>query len=137
VNPNQRGATSEAAIAFEATRAGVDVFTPLSGHCRYDLLFDIGSQLYRVQCKTACLQGEVLVVKLVSSWHTPGGYVRNGYQPGEIDLVAAYCHELERAFLFPFEIVPGKTGIQLRLSPPGTAKEQRYTSRPITSSPGL
>jgi prevent-host-death family protein len=119
MNPNLRGTVGEMAIALEATRLGVEVFKPVSEHSRCDLVFGVGERLYRVQCKSARRSGEVLHVNLVSSWHTPNGYVRNRYSASEIDLVAAHCHELGTNYLVPFErIEHGKSGIQLRLSPP-------------------
>ena len=72
-----------------------------------------------MQCKSARLSGEVLQIHLVSSWHTPNGYVRNKYRAHEVDLVAAHCHELGRNYLIPFDRVEeGKSGIHLRLTPP-------------------
>ena len=119
MNPNLRGTIGEMAIALEAIELGVEVFKPLSEHSRCDLIFGTGDRLYRVQCKSARLSGEVLQISLVSSWHTPNGYVRNKYLPHEVDLVAAHCHELSRNYLIPFDRVEeGKSGIHLRLTPP-------------------
>jgi hypothetical protein len=59
-NSNHTGAVAEAAIAFAAIQAGLEVFKPLSEHSRADLVFEIGSRLYRVQCKSASKMGEVL-----------------------------------------------------------------------------
>jgi prevent-host-death family protein len=119
MNPNLRGTIGEMAIALEAVQRGIEVFKPLSEHSRCDLVFGIADRLYRVQCKSARRNGEVLFITLVSSWHTPRGYVRNKYSAGEVDLVAAYCHDLDRCYLVPFEVIEhGKSGIQLRLSPP-------------------
>ncbi len=115
---NHKGAVAEAAIAYEAIELGVVVFKPLSEHSRADLVFEVGGTLLRVQCKTARRRGDVLIVNLVSSWHTPGGYVRHRYRPGELELVAAHCPELRRNFLIPFAHVEGMSGIQLRLVPP-------------------
>jgi prevent-host-death family protein len=119
MNPNLRGTISELAIAFEAVQLGVEVFKPLSEHSRCDLIFGIRDRLYRVQCKSARRSGQVLEINLVSSWHSPRGYVRNRYSASEVDLVAAHCHELRRNYLVPFERVEhGKSGILLRLEPP-------------------
>jgi antitoxin (DNA-binding transcriptional repressor) of toxin-antitoxin stability system len=119
MNPNLRGTISEMAIAFEAVQLGVEVFKPLSEHSRCDLIFGIADRLYRVQCKSARLAGDVLQINLVSSWHTPQGYVRNKYSEAEVDLVAAHCHELRRNYLIPFDRVEErKSGIHLRLTPP-------------------
>jgi prevent-host-death family protein len=119
MNPNLRGTVGEMAIALEAVSLGLDVFKPLSEHSRCDLVLGVGCELHRVQCKSARKNGEVLEINLVSSWHTPSGYVRNRYSADEIDLVAAHCHELGTNYLFPFDkVAEGKSGIQLRLSPP-------------------
>ena len=118
-SPNHKGTISEAAIAFEAACLCVEVFKPLSEHCRSDMIFQISGSLYRVQCKTARHQGEVVIVPLLTACCTPAGYVRSTYDVDEIDLIAAYCHELGRSYLLPFEgKVTAQTVIQLRLSPP-------------------
>jgi hypothetical protein len=118
VDPNLRGAVAETAIALEAMRLGVEVFKPLSEHSRCDLVFGLGDSLYRVQCKSAHRRREALVINLVSSWHTTLGYVRNRYEPGELDLVAAHCHESDVNYLIPFDLVAGMTAFQMRLSAP-------------------
>jgi prevent-host-death family protein len=116
---NDKGNVAEMAIALEATKLGIEVLKPVAEHGRYDLAFDLGHRIFRVQCKSARRDGDVIRVSLVSSWHTPGGYVRNRYGADEIDLVAAHCHERGTNYLFPFDLVAeGKSSIQLRLSPP-------------------
>jgi prevent-host-death family protein len=118
MDPNLRGTVAEMAIALEAVRLGVEVFKPLSEHSRCDLIFGVGGRLYRVQCKSAKRRREVLVINLMSSWHTPDGYVRNKYEPGEVDLIAAHSHESGTNYLIPFELVTGLSAFHLRLSPP-------------------
>jgi prevent-host-death family protein len=115
---NDKGNIAEVAIALEAMKLGVDVLKPIGEHGRYDLAFDLGHRILRVQCKTAKRRGEVLVINLVSSWHSPGGYVRNRYEPGEVDLIGAHDHESGSCYLIPFDFVSGMTALQLRLSPP-------------------
>ena len=119
MNPNLRGAIAEAAVAYEAVRAGVEVLRPLSEHCRYDLVFGLGSRLLRVQCKSATRKGEVVVVRLTTNRSTPGGgYIRTRYTADEVDLVAAHCHELGTTYLLPVSMIDGMVALQLRLSPP-------------------
>ena len=118
-SPNHKGAVAEAAIALAAVRLGVEVFKPLSEHSRCDMIFEVTGILYRVQCKTARRQGEVVVIPLLTASCTPSGYVRSRYGVEEIDLIAAYCHELDRSYLLPFEGKVGwQTTINLRLSAP-------------------
>jgi prevent-host-death family protein len=115
---NEKGNIAELAVALEATKLGVEVLKPLAGHGRYDLAFDLGHRILRVQCKTAKRRGDVLVISLVSSWHSPTGYVRNKYDPSEIDLIAAYDHDTGSSYLIPFELASGLSAFQLRLRRP-------------------
>lgn len=117
-SPNHLGSVAEAAIALEAIRLGVEVYRPVSEHARADLIFGVGSRTYRIQCKSARRQGDVLVIRFVTSWHSPKGYVRNKYSSDEIDFFAAHCHELDRNFLIPIGLVDGHSGLSLRLAAP-------------------
>jgi hypothetical protein len=47
---NDKGLVAELAIEFAAVRLGVTVLRP-NEHTRYDLGFDIGGRIWRVQCK--------------------------------------------------------------------------------------
>ena len=53
LTPDQKGAIAESSIAAAAIKLGIGVLEPLSDGRRYDLIFDVGSQLLRVQCKWA------------------------------------------------------------------------------------
>jgi prevent-host-death family protein len=96
------------------------VLRPVVEHARYDLAFEIGEQILRVQCKWGGLSddGAIIKVNLTSNWCTPTGYERRYYSADEIDLVAVYCSELDRCYLLPISLVAGRRGIQLRLTPP-------------------
>ena len=52
---NDKGNIAEAAIALEAIKLGINVFKPVAEHGRYDLAFDLGHRILRVQCKWARL----------------------------------------------------------------------------------
>lgn len=116
-NPNLKGAVAEQAIVLEAMRLGVPVLRPVAEHGRVDLGLDIGDRLWRVQCKWGRLSPskDAVIVKVSGSWWSSTGYVRNTYHEGEIDLLAAYCGELERCYLLPASMVTGRHQIQLRL----------------------
>jgi prevent-host-death family protein len=119
-SPNVRGAVAELAVELAATKLGIPVLKPVAEHGRFDMGFEIGDQIYRVQVKTARLtrNDTVLVICLHTSRTTPAGYVRTRYQPGEIDLVAAYSPELERCYLLEAPLIVDRNAIQLRLEPP-------------------
>jgi prevent-host-death family protein len=118
---NQKGAIAEAEIAAAATRLGIPVLRPIQEHGRYDLGLEVGGGILRVQCKWARLDRDAGVVKigLNTCRHSPtGGYIRSPYRAGEVDLVAAYCADLDRCYLLPIGLVAGRKAIDLRISPP-------------------
>jgi len=123
LTPNQKGAIAEAAIAAEAIKHGILVSRPILD-ARYDLVFDTGSALWRVQCKFGARDEEKGVIKVnrTSSWCTPKGYARNPYLAGEVDLFAVYCGELNRCYLLGADGLVGRRGIYLRLSEPRNAQ---------------
>lgn len=45
---NKKGAVAESAIRTAALKQDVAVYMPVSGHSRADLIFEIGSNVYRV-----------------------------------------------------------------------------------------
>ena len=57
---DQKGAVAELAIARAAAECGVGVYKPLTDGERSDLIFEVESQLYRVQCKYSRLYGDVV-----------------------------------------------------------------------------
>jgi prevent-host-death family protein len=120
LSTNRKGAIAEAKIVAAATELGVPVLRPVQEHGRYDLAFEIGDRILRVQCKWGALDeaGAVIKVSLQSCCLTPAGYVRTPYGPDEIDLVAVYCGELDRCYLLPSALACGRTSAYLRLVPP-------------------
>jgi prevent-host-death family protein len=115
---NEKGNIAEAEVAAAAIRCGAGVLSPVTEHLRYDLAFDVGERLLRVQCKWARLERDVVIVNLTGHRFTTSGAVRTKYTPGEIDAVAAYCDGLDRCYLLPIELVAGMSAIQLRLREP-------------------
>jgi hypothetical protein len=97
---DQKGAIAESEIAAAAIKLGVGVYRPLSDGARYDLVFDVGSRLLRVQCKWAARTGDVIVIRAT-----------------EVDLIAAYCLDLDRCFLLSADRFDGRTHVQLRTAP--------------------
>jgi hypothetical protein len=120
MDSNRKGAIAEMKIATAATELGVPVLRPMTEHGRYDLAFEIGDRILRVQCKWASLDkiSGVMRVNLQGSWLSPNGYVRSSYSEDEIDLVAVYCGDLDRCYLLPSALVAGRRAIYLRVSPP-------------------
>jgi hypothetical protein len=114
---DQKGAIAEMAIASAAIKLGVEVYKPLAEGGRYDLIFDLDPQLVRVQCKWATRHRDVVVVRCYSCRRTRAGMLKRVYSKDEVDVIAAYCLEIDRCFLFPAEIFHLRTAVQLRLAP--------------------
>ena len=114
---DQKGVIAELAIAHAATELGVGVSKPL-GDQRYDLIFDLGHELLRVQCKWACRHKQVVVVRCYSSRRNAEGLLRRKYAREEVDAFAAYCADVRRCYFLPFECIPPGGFLQLRLSAP-------------------
>jgi prevent-host-death family protein len=119
---NRKGAVAEAKIAAAAVELGIPVLRPITEHGRYDLVFDLGSRLLRVQCKWANLDDGVVRVQLAGSYLTPHGYVRSSYTADEIDAIVAYCGELDECYFLPVDLIAGQHMIHLRLAAPRNAQ---------------
>jgi prevent-host-death family protein len=121
---NHKGAVAEAKIAAEAIALGIPVLKPASEHSRYDLAFDLGPRIARIQCKWGACQDDVISVRTSTAWHSPTrGYVKTTYDDAEIDAIVVYCGDLDRCYLLPIEQFSGQGGVLLRLVP--TRNSQR------------
>lgn len=94
-----------------------EVYRPAIEGCRYDLIFDTGDRLLRVQCKWSPLHGDVVVIRSYSSRRAKDGLVRRAYVLGDFDALAAYCPELARCYLIPWEAINGLSQLHLRIAP--------------------
>ena len=114
---DQKGAIAESAIAHAAIKLGVGVYKPMFEGGRYDLIFDVGSRLLRVQCKWAPRHRHVVVVRCRSCRRTRAGLCHRAYTAAEVDVIAAYCPELDRCFFVLAERFDGHLELGLRLAP--------------------
>jgi len=112
---NQKGAIAEAAIAYEATKAGIGVYRPLSDE-RCDLIFDLHPRLIRVQCKWAPCRRDVIVVPLYSARRTADGLRRSYYSSAEVDAFAAYAPATERCYFAEFAEIDALQALHLRIN---------------------
>src|SRR5215207_3881184 len=118
MTPTQKGNIAEAKILAAAVQAGVLVSRPAVEGCRYDLIFDVGTRLLRVQCKWARRDGEVIVVRARTSRYSPSaGYIQTVYVAHEVDGIAAYCPDLDACYYVPIAAIEGKAFLHLRLAP--------------------
>jgi PD-(D/E)XK endonuclease len=121
---DQKGAIAETALAHAAAKLCIPVYAPVSEGGRYDLIFDVGSSLLRVQCKWAVRLGGVVMIRCRSCRRSRAGIVHRSYTTEEIDLIAGYCAELDKCYVIPFAEYFRRGGIHLRLEP--TKNNQRH-----------
>jgi hypothetical protein len=75
------------------------------------------ARFIRVQCKSARLYRDAVVVRAMTSRRVAGGYQRGTYSADEIDVVAAYCPANKRCFAMPISQFGPSGQFWLRLSP--------------------
>ena len=131
---NQKGAIAEAMVIAEATKLGIVAYRPVSDGGRADLILEAGDRLLRTQVKWARRRGDVIVVNIRTSRHTPAGYVRTTYAAHEIDGVAAWCAETRQCYWIPIGDIAGQGYLHLRLAPARNNQELLYTGPLITRS---
>ena len=100
-----------------AVRADIGTLRPIDDGLRYDLVFDTGSRLWRVQCKWAGRVGGIVSVCSYSSRRTGAGFTKRVHTKDEVDALAAYCPDNDRCCFLPMSVFGGRTSIQLRLGP--------------------
>jgi hypothetical protein len=121
---DQKGAIAEAAIVAAAIEAGIGVARPFVDE-RYDLVFDLGASLLRIQCKWASRVGEVIAVRCYSARRSADGLIKRVYSSEDVDAFAVYCHDQRSCYLIPFVDVPAGGTIQLRLAATRNGQQQR------------
>ena len=123
LSTNQKGCIAETAIIHQATKLGVGVLKASNDGSRYDLIFDLGDELVRVQCKWASRTGDVIAVPCYSCRRTAGGLLKRTYSADEVDAFAAYCAAVDKCYFVRFDQLTGDSGIHLHLTP--TRNNQR------------
>jgi hypothetical protein len=114
---DQKGNIAELAIARAAIQLGIDVYRPIGEGGRNDMIFDIADELWRIQCKWAPREGDVVVLRCYSCRRNRDGLLRRKYSSGEVDAFAAYCPDNERCYFVPCSRLPGRSQVLLRLAP--------------------
>ena len=101
------------------------MYKPVHEGLRYDLIFDLGAKLVRVQCKWAARRGDVLAAQWRSVRRSRDGFVRRPHTADEVDAIAAYCADLGQCYYLPIEQFPRRSYLQLRLAPTRNNQQRR------------
>lgn len=112
-NTTTVGARTEGIVLAALLKARKKVLLPFGGDARYDLAYDEGGLLVRVQCKTAVLRNGVAVFNSRS-------LKRDGTQvhyKGDADFFGVYCEATGSVYLVPVELAAKSKG-SLRVEPP-------------------
>ena len=80
-------------------------------------MFGFEQRLLRVQCKWAVRSGEVVVVRCYSSRRAREGMRVRKYTAAEVDVIAAYCADIDRCFVLLPRHFDGRRQLHLRLGP--------------------
>src|SRR5688500_7288629 len=104
----------------------IGVYVPF-GDERCDLIFDLRPELVRVQCKWARRVGDVVVISCYRCRRNADGLLRQFYTRDEVDLFAAYCADVEKCYLLPFDDIAPRGAAFLRIAP--TRNNQRLGIR--------
>jgi hypothetical protein len=113
---NQKGLVAEQAVILECVRLGITVAKPLDDE-RYDLIVDLGTSMLRLQCKWAVSDGDVVSIRTRRCRRGREGFIHRGYEPNEIDAIAAFCAATRACYLLPHELSVNRAAVQLRLGP--------------------
>jgi hypothetical protein len=121
---DQKGTVAEMAIALAAAKLRLRVYAPVTQGTRCDLIIEAAETLFRVQCKWAVRQGDVVMIRCRRCRRSRTGLVHRSYGIDEIDLIAGYCAELDQCYAIRFADYFRRGAIQLRLAP--TRNNQAY-----------
>jgi hypothetical protein len=112
---NQKGLAAEQAVILECVKLGIRVAKPLDDE-RYDLILDLDSKLWRIQCKWAVQLGDVVVIRLYSNRRGPEGMITRRYSEEDVDGFAAYCLETGKCYFLPVTFARYRE-VRFRLGP--------------------
>lgn len=103
-------------VLTKLAEMGFTVSLPIGENAPYDLIFDNGSKLHKVQCKNGTLKNGSIVAKLQSVSYSgeAGKAVAKNFDNTKIDYLGIYCAENDSVYLVP-AIEIGGTQCNLRI----------------------
>ncbi|MQA75446.1 MAG: hypothetical protein GEU88_14075 [Solirubrobacterales bacterium] len=122
-HPVDIGLRTEAAILSELVRRGYSLLLPFGVNQRYDLVFDLGGEFMRAQCKTGRLRRGSVVFRTASVQSNTRGSRCHGYR-GDADVFLVYCPETDVVYVVPVAESP-KGHMMLRVDRTANGQSER------------
>ena len=109
MNTKLKGDIAEQATILHALKHGWGVLKPIGDRLPYDVVFDVGGTLVKIQVKSAWFD-EPSGNYVVDNRRTKTNrrvMVRELYDPTDFDFAVAYIEELDLFYVFPVEVFIG------------------------------
>lgn len=116
MNTKDKGDIAEAATITKLKKEGYTVSIPFGDNAKYDLIYDDGSNLIRVQCKNGKYKDGSVVFSCSSNHRKDGNIVRSSYSEEDVDAFIVYCPTLDELYEVPIEKIPSHS-MHLRVDP--------------------
>jgi hypothetical protein len=120
MNKYELGNISESVVLNAYLKAGFLVSVPFGSGTCYDLVVDTGTQFYKIQVKTAWINGGCINYK--SQRRQPGKEIRRKYEEDEVDYFAVYSPRTES--LYAIAAKNHTSQGRLRLTQPANGQEK-------------
>ncbi len=116
------GNEAEGIVLGHYVKAGLRVCIPFGTGGPYDLAVDIGTQIMKVQVKTATYERGCILCR---TRRRNASYPRTmrRYEKGEVDYFAIYCPQLNEVYAISFADAKA-TAASLRIQPAGNNQEK-------------
>lgn len=117
MNTKVIGDISTANIITQFLESKINVAIPFGDKDRYDLIIDISSKLYKVQCKTVQHDNDTIYIRAYSLTTKNGKIIKNTYH-GQIDFIAAFDNASKKVYLIDNNEIMKHGTVRLRLTKP-------------------
>jgi hypothetical protein len=106
VNTKHKGDLAEQAAIFHALKRGWGVLKPIGDNLPYDLVFDVGGLLAKVQVKSAWLDmpSQNYVVDTRRTKTNRRRMIREEYASTDFDFALVYIQEKDSFYIFPVNV---------------------------------
>jgi hypothetical protein len=106
VDTKLKGDIAEQAAILQALKRGWGVLRPVGDRLPYDLVFDVGIRLVKIQVKSAWLHGPSgnYVVDTRRTKTNRRQMMRETYQVSDFDLALLYIDDLDLFYVLPAEV---------------------------------